>query len=70
MNSKALWFEKTVPTWSNFPCITITIIRKTAIITALTAVAVLVSTPCNPILPNIATKEAVTADNIANTNQE
>jgi hypothetical protein len=45
-------------------------IKKSAMITDRTAVAVLASIFCNPILPNIETNAAETADKIANTNQD
>lgn len=46
----------------NFPCATITPIKKMAMMTERIAVAVLESTFSRPIFPKIATRDAVIAD--------
>lgn len=54
----------------NLPWTSTTMKRNTAIMTALRAVAVLVSIPFNPIWPNIATNAAVTVDSKANNSKQ
>lgn len=68
MNNKALLFN--VLKYENFPDIKVKVNKKLAITIDRMVVAKVLSIPCKPIFPKIATAEANTADKIPKTIQD